>query len=556
MRGTLYIRNEPVFPPPAPYQPEGTPLFTFELVATLYFGVLAAVSPFTGAFSRSAGVGAAAAIFAGAIVALSRVLGADARLWLGHLYLIAGYWLPALLVTRSPHRFEAWLRRTESFGSFRSFGSFGSFGSFWELAYLCCYPVVPAAFLAVYLNGSTVDVDRFWTSVLAAGYVCYISLPWLVSRPPRTLEGVLANTSRARRLNLRVLDRFSHGWNTFPSGHVAVAFAAALSVMPSAPRAGLAFLSLAVGILIGSVTGRYHYTVDALTGATVGVTIPLMLTRLTSIAAIGGLLSVAVHAQTAGDAMRGQEIYKQRCAVCHADALQGLVGPPLAGEAFAKLWGNASELQEKIQKTMPQDDPGSLTAAQASDLAAFIVRTGAATAAASAPAAPVASHDTPTYPPTANLAQLMRGIFFPSSNLIFEVQGHDPGEKKDGKPYEPSANDNFSWAQWGAGIYSPWEIVDYAALSIADAAPLMLVPGRRCENGRAVPSDRDDWKKFTQELLDAGKAAYKASQSRSQEAVSEVSNQLADACLQCHQRYRDKPGGTTDDPSNKAARCQ
>jgi mono/diheme cytochrome c family protein len=509
----------------------------------------------TGAVRRWPAVGLASAIFAGAIVALSRVLDADVRLWLGHLYLIAGYWLPALLVARSPRRFEAWLVRTQPFGSFGTFGSFRSVGSFLELAYLCCYPVVPAAFLTVYLNGSIADVDNFWTSVLAAGYVCYISLPWLVSRPPRALEGASVNESGVRRLNLRVLGHLSHGWNTFPSGHVAVAFAAAIAVMASAPRAGFGFMGVAVGILIGSVTGRYHYAIDALIGAIVGVTIPLMLTRLTSIVALGGLLSVTVHAQSAGDATRGQEIFKQRCAACHGETLQGLVGPPLTGEAFAKVWGNASELQQKIQKTMPQDEPGSLTEPQARDLVAFIVGAGAATAARSAPVAPVASHDTPTFPPAANLAQVMRGIFFPSSNLIFNVQGQDPGEKKADTPYEPSANANFSWAVWGAGIYSPWEVVDYAALSIADAAPLLLVPGRRCENGRAVPSDRDDWKKFTQELIDVGKAAYKASQSRSQEAVSEVSNQLADACLHCHERYRDKPGGTTADPSNKAARC-
>jgi hypothetical protein len=175
-----------------------------------------------------------------------------------------------------------------------------------------------------------------------------------------------------------------------------------------------------------------------------------------------------------------------------------------------------------------------------------------APAAPAATLSPVASHAVPA--PAANLAQLMRGILFPSSNLIFEVQGHDPGEKKDGKPYEPGANDNFSWAQWGAGIYSPWEVIDYAALAIADAAPLLLVP-RRCENGRAVPVDNDDWNRFTLELIEAGKAAYKASQSRNQEAVSDVSNQLADACLHCHEVYRDKPGGTTADPSNKAARC-
>jgi mono/diheme cytochrome c family protein len=542
---------------------EGTLLFAFEIVATLYFGLLAALSPLTGAFRRWPGVAAATAIFAGAIVALSRVTGVEARLWLGHLYLVGGYWLPALLVTRPPHRFEAWLLSTESAWRTSRIARAPGARTFMvrvqplaELAYLGCYPIVPAAFLTVYLNGSIGDVDRFWTSALAAGYVCYISLPWLVSRPPRALEGAAINASGVRRFNLHILGRLSHGWNTFPSGHVAVAFAAAMSVMMTAPRAGVGFLCLAVGILIGSVTGRYHYALDAVIGAVVGVTIPLMLTRLTSIVALGGLLSVAVHAQSAGDATRGQEIFKERCAPCHGDALQGLVGPPLSGEAFAKVWGNRSELQDKIQKTMPQDDPGSLTAAQASDLVAFIVGAGGATAATSPPATLVASHDTPTFPPAANLAQLMRGILFPSSNIIFNVQGHDPGEKKDDKPYEPSANDNFSWAQWGAGIYSPWEIVDYAALSIADSAPLLLVPGRRCENGRAVPVDRDDWKKFTQELIDVGKAAYKASQSRSQEAVSDVSNDLADACLHCHERYRDKPGGTTADPSNKAARCQ
>ena len=510
-------------------------------------------------------MGLAAAIFAGAIVAASRALGTDVRFWLGHLYLIAGYRLPALMVTRPPHRFEAWLLSTESIWRVawpavaRTFMARAQ--PLAELAYLCCYPFVPAAFLTVYLNGSIADVNRFWTSVLAAGFVCYVSLPWLVSRPPRT--ACLGRSDRSgrspswvSRLNVRVLDQLSHGWNTFPSGHVAVAFAAALSVMPAAPRAGMGFLALAVGILIGSVTGRYHYTIDALIGAIVGVTIPLMLTRLTWTLALGGLFSVALHAQGAGDATRGQAVFKERCAVCHGEALEGLVGPPLTGDEFAKTWSSQPALVDKIQKTMPQDDPGSLTPAQAGDLAAFIVGKGSSlrTAAGATPLAPVASHATPEFPAAANLAQLMRGIFFPSSNIIFNVQGHDPGEKKDDKPYEPSANDNFSWAQWGAGIYSPWEIVDYAALSIADAAPLMLVP-RRCENGRAVPVEKDDWNRFVRELIDVGKAAYKAAQSRSQEAVSDISNDLADACLHCHEVYRDKPGGTTADPSNKAARC-
>jgi mono/diheme cytochrome c family protein len=276
-------------------------------------------------------------------------------------------------------------------------------------------------------------------------------------------------------------------------------------------------------------------------------------------------------------ATRGQAVFKEKCAVCHGEMLEGLLGPPLAGDEFLKAWGNQplAELVNKIQKTMPQSEPGTLTRPQAIDLVAHILQVGkfpagqaalpegedalkqVVLAPAASPAAalsPVASHAVALPPPTANLAQLMRGIFFPSSNIIFNVQGHDPGEKTDAKPYEPSANGNFSWADWGAGIYSPWEVVDFAALAIADAAPLLLTP-RRCENGRAAPVDRDDWNRFTLELIDAGKAAYRASQMRNQEMVSDVSNQLADACLHCHEVYRDKPGGTTADPSNKAARC-
>ena len=140
---------------------------------------------------------------------------------------------------------------------------------------------------------------------------------------------------------------------------------------------------------------------------------------------------------------------------------------------------------------------------------------------------------------------------FPSSNLIFSVQGQDPAAPK--PAFKPGAG-GFNWADWGAGIYSGWELVDYAAVSLVDVAPLLLVP-RRCENGKPAPVERADWVKYTQELADAGRAVFKASQTRNQEAVSDATNLLADSCLNCHVAYRDKPGGTAADPSNKAARC-
>jgi len=274
-------------------------------------------------------------------------------------------------------------------------------------------------------------------------------------------------------------------------------------------------------------------------------------------------------------ATRGHAVYVEQCQVCHGAALDGGLGPPLAGEGFLGVWDTStlSDLVDKIQFTMPATNPGTLSRAQATDLIAHLLSANAFSAGpaelradeslaqialvgpAGAPGAADPSGATTggaDARPPGNLAQVMRGILFPSSNLIFNVQNSDPGEQKMG--WEPGTTP-FGWADWGAGIYSGWEVVDYAAIALAESAPLLLAPGRRCENGKPVPVERDDWVRYTADLADAGRAAYRASQLRDRYAVSEVTNQIAEACLLCHEAYRDKPGGTTIDPSNKAARC-
>ena len=274
---------------------------------------------------------------------------------------------------------------------------------------------------------------------------------------------------------------------------------------------------------------------------------------------------------TSEQAARGQAFFKEQCAICHDEALKGGLGPPLTGDVFIGVWGDLplSTIVNKIQRTMPQNAPGKLTRQQAADLVAHILQVGkfpagraelgsddAALKAITFPAAPLqapgAAGQGPVFPPTGNLAQVMRGILFPSSNIIFNVQAQDPGAPK---PAFETGKLGFSWADWGAGIYSGWEMVDYAAIALSESAPLLMTPGRRCENGRPVPIQDADWVKFTQGLVDAGKAAYAASQTRDQKAVDEVSGVVADACLACHEVYREKPGGTAADPSNKIARC-
>jgi mono/diheme cytochrome c family protein len=278
--------------------------------------------------------------------------------------------------------------------------------------------------------------------------------------------------------------------------------------------------------------------------------------------------SVALALQTArtvndgiytdSQAMRGQALYEKRCSSCHGANLAGRTGPPLTGDDFLSNWDTHPllELANKIFKTMPRDDTDPLTPQESADLLAYILQTGkfpsgraelvlneaalksvtfprrAATSQKAAVAAPSLS-----LPASGNLAQVMRGILFPSANLLFSVQTIDPGTKK------PAANaaaptGAMDWLTWGGGVYRGWEMVDYAAVSIAESATLMLSPGRRCENGKPVPVTDPDWIKFTQQLADAGKAAYQASQTRNQETASDATNQLNDSCMSCHRVFR------------------
>jgi quinoprotein glucose dehydrogenase len=278
---------------------------------------------------------------------------------------------------------------------------------------------------------------------------------------------------------------------------------------------------------------------------------------------------------TDAQAARGQVLYVKQCASCHGADLKGAQAPPLVGDGFQSAWRTQSlaPLASKIRNTMPADAQGQLTPPQAVDLISHLLKAGGfpagrtELAAADAmlatigwpqrPGAPVATQ-VKAYPPLGNMAQLMRGIFFPNSNLIFTVQTRDPAE-----PVKPPTGDapatGFSFVDWGAGIYGGWQLVDNAAIALADASPLMLVPGMRCENGRPAPVTDADWIRFTEDMIAVARKTYQASQSRSQDAVSEATGDLSDACAACHRAYRDvRPIGATPDPtdpSNKASRC-
>ena len=274
----------------------------------------------------------------------------------------------------------------------------------------------------------------------------------------------------------------------------------------------------------------------------------------------GQVRSVTEGAYSNGQAARGQQVYQVQCAECHGKTMEGTIGPPLAGESFLSNWSARplANLVDKIQKTMPFNLPGSLSRQQSVDLAAYMLQVGKFPAGqvelsdtvmaqvvfptartSPAPAAPISAGASSLPPPEGNLAELMRAIAFPNSNIIFNLQLKDPGAQ----PKKDLTSAPFDYSEWGATVYGGWLAVDQAAVAITETSALLLTPGRRCQNGRPVPVERADWKQFVAALADAGRLAHRASQARDFKAFIDISEKLNDACANCHKVYRDK-GGT------------
>jgi hypothetical protein len=140
--------------------------------------------------------------------------------------------------------------------------------------------------------------------------------------------------------------------------------------------------------------------------------------------------------------------------------------------------------------------------------------------------------------PDASLLQLMRGILYPASNVLFAAQD-DLG--KFTPPEDPSTSPNPITSTYGG-----WDAVQNASLAIAEATRLLTVPGRVCSNDRPAPVQRADYEKFSDNLRQVALKAYQAAQTKSTDKMVDAASDLADACSACHTVYREKAGGEKD----------
>jgi hypothetical protein len=143
---------------------------------------------------------------------------------------------------------------------------------------------------------------------------------------------------------------------------------------------------------------------------------------------------------------------------------------------------------------------------------------------------PAAAAAAPSTRP-ANMLQIMRGVLFPNSNLIFAAQSDDPDAVKKGDD-PATATDPL------ASTYGGWMAVENAGLALVESASLLEVP-RPCSTGKPAPIETATWKKGLAELRSAGMAAYQAARAKNQDQILDAADKMTIACATCHDVFRE-----------------
>jgi mono/diheme cytochrome c family protein len=104
-----------------------------------------------------------------------------------------------------------------------------------------------------------------------------------------------------------------------------------------------------------------------------------------AIAAVVGLAAIGASQSqrsvwdgvfSADQAKRGQARYKELCASCHGETLEGgESSPPLVGGEFLSNWNTLSvgDLFDRTRSTMPQNKPGSLNREAGAEILAYVL---------------------------------------------------------------------------------------------------------------------------------------------------------------------------------------
>jgi hypothetical protein len=116
-----------------------------------------------------------------------------------------------------------------------------------------------------------------------------------------------------------------------------------------------------------------------------------------------------------------------------------------------------------------------------------------------------AQQQLPAFKPIADVKQLMHAIVIPMSDVVFHVEVEAPKDNKE------------------------WLAVQNAALALAEAGNLLMIPGRAKDNA--------EWMKRAEALIDVSVKAKKAADDKDAENVVKIGYEIFDVCAACHDQY-------------------
>jgi membrane-associated phospholipid phosphatase len=141
-------------------------------------------------------------------------------------------------------------------------------------AYLSYYFIIFLPPLLLYLRGRTEDFRRATFIVMLSFFAHYLFFIFFPVQGPRYLfaaPGGEIATGTFYQLAHRLLEAGSAQGAAFPSSHVGVSVAQTLVVLRFLPRWAPLIGALTLGLALGAIYGGFHYAIDAVAGALLGV---------------------------------------------------------------------------------------------------------------------------------------------------------------------------------------------------------------------------------------------------------------------------------------------
>jgi hypothetical protein len=123
----------------------------------------------------------------------------------------------------------------------------------------------------------------------------------------------------------------------------------------------------------------------------------------------------------------------------------------------------------------------------------------------------------PPFKPIADVKQLMQSAIDPNADAIWEATG--------------SIITAAGVVERRPKNQAEWDAVRNSAVVLTEAGNLLMMVPRARDGG--------EWMKRSQEMIDAGAAAWKAAEARNVDQLFTVGGDVYESCSNCHREYMD-----------------